>query len=135
VVQPAFFQWGGYAVATRTDYSPAVKNGTISGAVTVPAKPGDTIILWGTGFGPTAPTAPAGVAVPAGTVYNTANAVAVAIGATAATVYGSALTSGDAGLYQVAIQIPTTLADGDYPVVATVAGVQSPSGTLITVQK
>jgi len=49
--QPAFFQWGNYAVATRQDFSLAVKNGTLPGTTTVRAKPGDVIILWGSGFG------------------------------------------------------------------------------------
>jgi len=135
MVQPAFFPWGSYAVATRADYSLAVKNGTFAGVTTVPAKPGDTIILWGTGFGPTTPAAPDGVAVPTDTIYYTANTVTVTVGDTAATVAYAALTPGSAGLYQVAIQIPTALADGDYPVVATVSGVPSPSTVLITVQK
>jgi uncharacterized protein (TIGR03437 family) len=133
--QPAFFQWGSYAAATHQDYSLAVKNGTFSGLTTVPAAPGDVIILWGTGFGPTTPSAPVGVEVPPGTTYYTANVVTVALGDTAATVYGAALAPGYAGLYQVAIQIPPSLANGDYPVVATVDGAQSPGGALITVQQ
>jgi len=104
------------------------------GMTTVPAKPGDTIILWGTGFGPTSPPAPAGMVVPSSVPYNTTNPVMVSVGGVSATVFGAALTPGDAGLYQIAIQIPTTLADGDYPVVATVGGGQSPSTVLITVQ-
>jgi len=99
------------------------------------AKPGDTIILWGTGFGPTTPPAPVGVAVPSGTTYNTANAVTVTVGGVTANVFGAALASGAAGLYQVAITIPTTLANGDYPIVASVGGAPSPSSTLITVQQ
>jgi uncharacterized protein (TIGR03437 family) len=134
-LQPAFFQWGNYAVATRQDYSFAVKNGAFAGLTTAPAKPGDVVILWGTGFGPTNPVAPTGVVTPAGTAYYTANQVTVKVGSAAATVYGAALTSGNAGLYQVAFQVPATLADGDYPVVATVSGAQSPASTLITVQK
>ena len=133
--QPAFFQWGTYAVATRQDFSLAVKNGTFQGTTTVPAKPGDVIILWGTGFGPTSPAAPAGVETPSTTTYNTAAAVSVSIGNNPATVYGAALAPGYAALYQVAIQIPASLADGDYPVVATIAGTQSPAATLITVQQ
>jgi uncharacterized protein (TIGR03437 family) len=134
--QPAFFLWPGtYAVATHLDYSLAVKNGTFPGATTVPAKPGDVIILWGTGFGPTSPAAPLGDETPSGTTYNTANAVSVTIGTKQAMVYGAALASGFAGLYQVAIQIPASLANGDYPVVATVSGALSPSTTLITVQQ
>lgn len=134
-VQPAFFPWGSYAVATKTDYSLAVKNGTFPGLTTVPAKPGDIIILWGTGFGPTTPAAPTGVVVPSGGPYYTASAVTVTVGSTPAAAYGAALTPGEVGLYQLAIQIPTTLADGDYPVIATVGGTQSPSTMLITVQK
>lgn len=57
------------------------------------------------------------------------------VGGTPATVYGAALAPGFAGLYQVAIQIPNSLADGDYAVIATVSSAQSPSTTLITVQE
>jgi uncharacterized protein (TIGR03437 family) len=134
-VQPAFFLWpGNYAVATTQNYSYAVKNGTFS-TPTTPAKPGDVIILWGTGFGPTNPSAPPGFVTPSTTVYNTANPVTVTVGGVPATVYGAALAPGDAGLYQVAIQIPSSLANGDYVVVATISGAQSPSTTLITVQQ
>jgi uncharacterized protein (TIGR03437 family) len=133
--QPAFFQWGNYAVATTQDYALAVKNGTLAGVTTTPAQPGEVIILWGTGFGPTSPSAPAGVEVPSSTTYNTATTVTVTVGGKAGTVYGAALAPGFAGLYQVAIQIPASLANGDYPVVATISDAKSPSTTLITVQE
>jgi uncharacterized protein (TIGR03437 family) len=133
--QPAFFQWGNYAVATHQDYSLAVKNGTFAGLTTAPAAPGEVIILWGTGFGPTMPSAPVGVEVPSSITYNTASPVIVTVGTAAGVVYGAALAPGYAGLYQVAIQIPPSLANGDYPVVATVDGAQSPGGVLITVQQ
>jgi uncharacterized protein (TIGR03437 family) len=133
---PAFFLWpGGYAVATRPDFSLAVKNGTFAGTTTVPAKPGDTIILWGTGFGPTNPTAPAGFATPSGTLYNTASPVTVTVGTANATVLSAVLAPGSAGLYQVAIQLPASLANGDYPIVATVNGAASPNSTLLTIQQ
>jgi uncharacterized protein (TIGR03437 family) len=133
---PAFFPWpGGYAVATRADFSLAVKNGTFTGLTTVAAKPGDVLILWGTGFGPTTPSAPVGEVVPANATYSTKDPVTVTVGGTNATVYGAALAPGFAALYQVAIQVPTTLADGDYPIVASIGGVSSPVTTLITVQK
>jgi uncharacterized protein (TIGR03437 family) len=134
-MRPAFFQWGSYAVATRLDYTLAVKNGSISGQTTMPAKPGDTIILWGTGFGPTNPIAPLGVEVPTDATYNTTNKVTVTVGGVSAIVYGAALTPGYAGLYQVAIQIPPSLTSGDYSVVAAISGFKSPSAALITVQE
>lgn len=132
---PAFFTWpDNQAVATRQDFSFAAQNGTIAGMATVPAKPGDVIILWGTGFGPTTPNAPAGVPIPAGPIYSTATPPVVTVDGVAATVYGAALAPGFAGLYQVAIQVPPALADGSWYVQATVGGVQSPSGVILSVQ-
>jgi uncharacterized protein (TIGR03437 family) len=100
----------------------------------VPAKPGDVIILWGTGFGPTTPAAPVGVQVPGDQLYKI-DGVTVTIDNAPAQVFGTALSPGFAGLYQVAIQVPSTARDGDLPVVASVGGVQSPANVFITVQK
>jgi uncharacterized protein (TIGR03437 family) len=133
-VQPAFFLWpGSYAVATHTDYTYAVKNGTFSTVTTTPAKPGDVLILWGTGFGPTSPATQTGMLTPSDQTYSTATPVSVTIGSSAATVYGAALAPGFAGLYQIAIQVPASIANGDYPVVATINGTQSPSTALLTI--
>jgi uncharacterized protein (TIGR03437 family) len=132
---PAFFLWpGNQAVATRQDASLAVKNGTFSGAATVAAKPGDVLILWGTAFGPTNPPVAAGIQVPGDKVYNT-NPVSVKIGSADAQVFGAALSPGFAGLYQVAIQVPASMADGDYALTATVSGVTSPDGVILSVKK
>ena len=131
---PAFFLWpGSQVVATRQDYTYAAKAGTFAGSTTVPAKPGDVIILWGTGFGPTIPAAPTGVSVPASGGFSTASAPTVTINNTPATVYGAALAPGSAGLYQIAIQVPTTLADGDWPIQASIGGVSSPAGNILSV--
>lgn len=133
---PAFFLWpNSQVVATRTDYSYAVKAGTFAGATTVPAKPGDVIILWATGFGPTVPAAPPGVSVPASGGYSTASAPVVTVNGISATVYGGALAPGSAGLYQIAIQVPSTLADGDWPIQASIGGILSPAGTILSVHQ
>jgi uncharacterized protein (TIGR03437 family) len=76
-----------------------------------------------------------GQETPSTTTYNTATTVSVTVGGKPATVYGAALAPGYAGLYQIAIQIPASLANGDYPVVATIDGISSPSTTLLTVQQ
>lgn len=132
---PACFLWpGSQVVATRQDGSLAAKNGTFAGATTVPAKPGDVVILWGTGFGPTTPPVDAGIQVPSDKLYN-ASPVAIKIGTADAQVFGTALSPGFAGLYQVAIQVPAALADGDYPIKATVSGVSSPDGVVLSVKK
>jgi uncharacterized protein (TIGR03437 family) len=133
---PAFFPWSGkYAVATRQDFSLAAKAGLIPGLNTVPAKPGDVIILWGTGFGPTSPTIAAGIQAPTDQPYPTANPVTVTVGTASAQVFGAALAPGFAGLYQIAISIPASTPDGDIPIKASVGGVQSPDGVFLTVQR
>jgi uncharacterized protein (TIGR03437 family) len=133
---PAFFPWpGNQVVATRQDFSFAARSGTFLGAATIPAKPGDVIILWGTGFGPTIPAAPTGVQLPADRTYSTSTLPAVTINNLACTVYGAALASGFAGLYQVAIQVPTSLGDGDWPVQASIGGQLSPTGMVLSVRR
>jgi uncharacterized protein (TIGR03437 family) len=131
-VSPAFFSWpNGQPVATHSaDNSWAVKNGTFAGTTTVPAKPGEAIILWGTGFGPANPAAPVGVQVPSDKIYYTAAPVTVTINGTAAAVYATALSPGYAGLYQVVVTVPPGVANGDFPLVATIDGAQSPVVTL-----
>jgi uncharacterized protein (TIGR03437 family) len=130
---PAFFEWpGNQPVATHADYSLAAKNGTFPGTTTVPAKPGETVILWGTGFGPTNPVVPAGqeptVQAPPIQAH-----VSVTLGGIAVPVTAAVL-SGYAAEYQIAIQIPALMADGSYPIVAKVNGVQSPANIVLTLQ-
>lgn len=133
---PAFFQWpNNQPVATRQDFSYAAKNGTFAGTTTVPAKPGDVIILWGTGFGPTNPIAPAGAPVPSDATYSTTTLPTITIDNVSAKVYGAALAPGFGGLYQVAIQVPLSLADGSWPIQASSGGVASPEGVVLTVQQ
>jgi uncharacterized protein (TIGR03437 family) len=134
---PAFFPWqnSDQVIATRQDFSYVAKNGTIRGATSVPAKPGDVIILWGTGFGPTTPAVAEGQETPSDTIYSTSLLPTITINNISATVYGAALSPGSAGLYQVAIQVPNSLGNGDWPVIATIGGVSSPAGAILSVQE
>ncbi|HEY1497349.1 MAG TPA: choice-of-anchor V domain-containing protein [Candidatus Solibacter sp.] len=133
---PAFFLWNGkYAVATRLDFSLVGPPGLFPGAPTVPAKPGDAIILWGTGFGATDPAVAPGTLPPANQVCSVVSPVSVTIGNIDATVIGAALTPGNAGLYQIAVQVPASVPDGDQTLIAQVAGMQSPSNVLLNVKR
>lgn len=89
---PAFFGWpNNQVVATRQDFSYAAASGTFSSLRTTPAKQGDVIILWGTGFGVTTPPMLPGIEVPSTVIYNTSTLPTVTIGNVSAKVFGTAL--------------------------------------------
>ncbi len=133
---PAIFAWpGNQAVATHLDFSYAVKAGTFAGVTTIPAKPGETIILWGTGFGPTTPAAPVGSVVPSTPAEDTSTLPTVTLNNSQVNVLGAALTAGAVALYQVDIQVPNPMPNGDWPLQASVGGVTSPLGIILSVQQ
>jgi uncharacterized protein (TIGR03437 family) len=92
-------------------------------------KPGEILELFGVGFGPTNPAVPAGKAFTG--AAPTTNTVSVTIGGVAAKVLFSGIT--EAGVYQLNVTVPQ-VGSGDQPLLATVAGVSTPSNVLITVQ-
>ena len=136
-VSPAFFMWPPAAqpqpVATHGDYSLAVASGTFPGLSTIPAKPGEIISLWGTGFGPTNPAAPAGVVVPSGQAYNLPALPVLTLNNQPCVVYGAVLVNGGAAEYQVAFQVPASMPNGSWPLSVLVDGVASPTGVYLTV--
>jgi len=56
--------------------------------------------------------------------------VTVTIAGVPSAVYGTALASSFAGLYQLVVTVPATLPNGDYPLIATINGTQAPTVTL-----
>jgi protocatechuate 3,4-dioxygenase beta subunit len=118
---PGFFQFPDENVAAvRSDGTLLGPANLIQGATTVPARPGDTMLLFGTGFGPTSPgISPSTVpTVP----LPTANPVRIRIHTQTLTPTFAGLVS--PGQYQFNIVVPD-LPDGDYPVTAEVAGVRT----------
>ena len=111
-------------------------NGSIVGATTLyaglstPAVSGETIGLYGNGFGQTTP------AIASGTIVTTASACATTptatVGSAPAQVTYCALVS--AGLYQVNVTIPAGTPSGNNAVVITFGTVSSNSNAMITVQ-
>lgn len=118
---------GQYGGGTYDIIGPA---GTSLGYPTVPAKAGDNVVLFGTGFGPTNPSVPAGAPFSGATpavddVQLQINGMRV----TPAFVGMSA-----AGQFQLNLVIPVGLGTGDLPLVAAVNGVQTPSNVVISIQ-
>jgi uncharacterized protein (TIGR03437 family) len=130
-LSPSLFVFGGgpYAAAIHA-------NGTLIGPAslypgsTTPAKPGDTILLYANGFGPTTtPIVSASIAQSG----NLAPLPVVRIGGMTATVAFAGLVA--PGEFQFNVIVPPSLADGDQPLTATYNGQSTQSGTLLTVQK
>jgi uncharacterized protein (TIGR03437 family) len=97
--------------------------------VTVPAKAGDVILLYGTGFGPTDPTTDFGKTLDG--APPTANPVTATIGSVPATVqFAGLVTSGE---YQFNILVPA-VPSGDNLVVLKVGGVTTQPGAYLAVQ-
>lgn len=111
------------------DYSLVGRPGLYPGST--PAKPGEVVILYGTGFGPTAPPSPAGRVITSPALL--ANEVRAAIGGIPAQVLWSGLIA--AGLYQFNIKIPEGIPNGDAAVTVAVAGWPSQANTFLTVQR
>ncbi|MFN7919277.1 MAG: IPT/TIG domain-containing protein [Bryobacteraceae bacterium] len=130
-LNPGFFQFPDQNVAAvRADGTYVGPSGLMQGVTTVAAKPGDTLLLFGTGFGPTSPSHVPGqvIASPLPAV----NSVRVQIHNQLVPVAFAGLIS--AGLYQFNILVPD-LADGDYPVTAEVGGVRTAKFAKLRIQR
>ena len=112
-------------MATHVDYALAAQNGTYSGVTTVPAHLGETIILRGTGFGPTKPAATHGMVVPSTATYSSTTVPMINISSQPAQGLGAASAPGFACLFQIATTVLGFLGNGDWPILATIGGVQS----------
>ena len=130
-IAPAFFWMAGgtYVAAQHVDYSYVGKPGSIAGVATQPAKPGEMILLYGTGFGLSIPPLPSSQLVT--TPAHLVNPVQVTIGGVDAPVAYAGLV--EAGLYQFNVTVPS-VPSGDAAVVARTGGVQTQTGVSITIQ-
>ena len=104
--------------------------GTSLGYATVAAKAGDSVALFGTGFGPTNPIVAPGQ--PFSAAAPTINSVKVKINSVNVTPSFEGLSG--AGLYQLNVTIPSDLGTGDVSLQGVVGGVQTPSGVVISLQ-
>jgi uncharacterized protein (TIGR03437 family) len=96
-------------------------------------KPGDPIVLWATGFGPTITAAPAGVAVTGAPAVLTTPVVT--IGGIQVLVVSAGLTTGTAGLYQITVQLPANIPTGAQPLQAAVGSIKTPTGITLTISQ
>jgi uncharacterized protein (TIGR03437 family) len=136
-----------YAASTANDGSAYIApanlfgtNGVLNGLAIRPARPGEIIVLYANGLGPTNPVLPAGqIPPPRDGAYPLLNPSEVRLtpeagGATITVLPFYSGMSGFPGLYQVVFQVPN-VPNGDYRVVLAVAGQQSPAGCFLAIQQ
>jgi uncharacterized protein (TIGR03437 family) len=102
-----------------------------SGVASRAAKPGEYVQIYGTGFGPTNPAAPAGQLVAGAPPLANPSQLQIRIGGVLATVQFAGLVA--PGEYQLNVLIPS-LPDGDQPIIATIGGVNSQTGISIPIK-
>jgi uncharacterized protein (TIGR03437 family) len=125
-------QGGKYAAAVHVDGTYVAPPGVLgSGVTSSPAKPGETILLFGTGFGGTTPAAPADQIVSTAAPLTDLTRLRINIGAMPAAVPFGGITA--AGVYQFNVVVPAA-PDGDQPLDVSIAGVSAQTGLAIAVK-
>jgi len=127
---PGFFAFDGiHAAAAHTDGT-FIGPTTLYPGVTTPAKPGETVILFGNGFGQTTPPITPGSIAPSGTLPTLP---VIRIGGVQAQVQFAGIVA--PGEYQFNVVVPSSTPNGDNALTATYNGFVTQPGVMITVQK
>jgi uncharacterized protein (TIGR03437 family) len=134
-VSPGLFMYPAanarYVAAQHADYSIVGPPGLYPGASS-PAKPGEVIILYTTGFGPTTPPIPSGQVVTSAAQVVNLSAITATIGGQPAPVQWAGITM--AGVWQLNVQVPAGAPTGDAAIVAQIGGKSTQGGAFVTVQ-
>jgi uncharacterized protein (TIGR03437 family) len=129
-VSPAFFVFPGSPYVAAEHTSGAYLGPVSLFAGVTPAKPGETVVLYGSGFGPTSPAVVAGSLTQNGILPSPP---VITIGGVAATVVFAGLVV--PGEFQFNVVVPPGVPDGDNPVIAVYGGLTTQTGLLLTVQR
>jgi uncharacterized protein (TIGR03437 family) len=118
LLSPAMFKVGDnqYVAALHTSNQTYVSNGDIPNVTAAPAVPGETITIYGVGFGPVTPSSPgyAGQVSQGQTIISTP--IEFYIGDNRAQLQYSGLAPSSVGLYQFNVIVPPNAPDGNLPI-------------------
>ena len=130
-LSPSFFVFNGgpYVAALHLNWSLAGPASLYPG-LTTPVAPGETVVLYANGFGPTSVPVVSGSTIQSGAL---SPLPVISIGGIDATVLFAGLVA--PGEFQFNVIVPLSLASGDQPITATYNGLTTQAGTLITVQE
>ena len=129
---PSFFMFNGgpYVAAQHSDYSLlGPESFSVPGDSFTPAKPGETVLLYANGFGPTTPPVVSGSATQSGAL---AALPVVTIGGIPAQVEFAGLVG--PGEFQFNVVIPPNTPSGDNALIATYNGIEAAPAAVIPVQ-
>jgi uncharacterized protein (TIGR03437 family) len=128
-ISPSFFVFnGGPYVAAEHANGSLIGPATLYPGASTPAKPGEIIVIYANGFGPTNVSVTSGLTTQGGT---SSPLPAIQIGGVTATVRFAGLVA--PGEFQFNVMIPASLGNGDQSITATYGGASTQSNALITI--
>lgn len=133
---PALFSVAGtnYVAAQHGDGTPIGPPTLFFPAAGSPAQPGETVVIYGSGFGETDPGVTIGDAATQVSPLPVANSLTVTINGIKAAVAYAGLSPGSFALYQFNVTVPSTLGNGNYPIIIQYLGKTTQSGLVLAVQ-
>ena len=133
MLSPAAFLIKGaqYIVAQFSNTTVYVLPVNVGGIQTARAKPGDSITLYGIGFGGVTPTIAAGQVVQV--LNSVQGAVKITFAGVSANVTYAGLAPGYVGLYQFNVTVPTIAASDTVPIAITLNGASLPQNLVISI--
>jgi uncharacterized protein (TIGR03437 family) len=123
LLAPASFVVSGkqYAAAFLPDNTNALPTGAIAGVASRPAKPGETLVFYGLGFGAVTPDVPVGTIAPV-QLTNLKAPLQILFNQSAGKIVYSGLAAGFVGLYQFNVQVPQIGDNDAVPLTFTLGG-------------
>ena len=125
-------QYVGALFTNTTTTTYVAPPGTAPGITSQRAHPGDTIVLYGVGFGPVSPPMPAGQITPSSNMLT--STFTISIGGVSAQVLYAGLAPGEVGLYQFNVVVPPGPSSDAVPVTFTLGGVPGTQTLYTSVQ-
>jgi uncharacterized protein (TIGR03437 family) len=130
-VAPGFFVFtGGQYVAATHSAGNLLGPASLYPGATTPARPGEIVTIYGSGFGQTVPSLTNGTLAQSGNLQPLP--VFTVSGIQAQVQFAGVVA---AGLYQFNVMIPASAPNGDNPITATYAGGSTQAGALLSVQQ
>lgn len=128
-LSPSLFVFDGTHVAAVHANGGYIGPAALYPGLSTPARPGEIVMLYANGFGPTSAAVVSGSSLQSGSLPMLP---AVTIGGVSAEVRFAGLVA--PGEFQFNVVVPPSLADGDQPITATYGGVSTQAGVTIAVQ-